>query len=216
MTTPVLVPWRSDHGPRERLWTFVENRLWGDPAKYAVFEGDGEGDFSRAKGINAAAEAAGDWDVAIIADADTIVPDERLDRAVEWVRRTGRVMLPFDRLRMLNVGQSETLMRTGQIPAETLPTRERPMDLAVSSLIVTPREVWDAVGGFDEAFVGYGWEDRAFMYAVNLHRPFKRMSGSAWHLWHPPSQDPESAEMSDRFNRIYTTAASLDELKKRI
>ena len=34
-----------------------------------------------------------------------------------------------------------------------------------STMVVVPRKLWNAVGGFDEGFVGWGWEDCAFSAA---------------------------------------------------
>jgi hypothetical protein len=55
---------------------------------------------------------------------------------------------------------------------------------AVSGVIVVPRRVWDAVDGFDEGFVGWGWEDIAFARACELAGGIERVDGPAWHLNH--------------------------------
>ena len=61
---------------------------WDARPDYRVVEGEHtEGPFNRSAAINAAAKLAGNWDVAVIADADTWVPYAQLDEAVRLARR---------------------------------------------------------------------------------------------------------------------------------
>jgi predicted glycosyltransferase involved in capsule biosynthesis len=52
------------------------------------------------------------------------------------------------------------------------------------------------VGGFDERFRGWGWEDRAFFIACDTLCGHDRISGPVRHLWHPrsPEKNPDSSE----------------------
>jgi predicted glycosyltransferase involved in capsule biosynthesis len=55
-----------------------------------------------------------------------------------------------------------------------------------SGVLAVPRALWDAVGGFDERFVGWGFEDLAFWSACTaLAGGFERIPGRMIHLWHP-------------------------------
>ena len=57
---------------------------------------------------------------------------------------------------------------------------------ACSSAVVVTRKTWDAVGGFDERFVGWGWEDVAFRCAVETvtGRELTKIASTCWHLFH--------------------------------
>jgi hypothetical protein len=49
-----------------------------------------------------------------------------------------------------------------------------------------PREAFEAVGGWDERFRGWGGEDHSAMRAVDtLYGPHKTLPGQVLHLWHP-------------------------------
>jgi hypothetical protein len=57
----------------------------------------------------------------------------------------------------------------------------------VSSAVAVPRPLWDKVGGFDERFVGWGFEDNAFAAACQTMgggHTLERMAGELWHLHH--------------------------------
>ena len=47
------------------------------------------------------------------------------------------------------------------------------------------RELWDEIGGFDERFQGWGFEDLCFMHAAGQVGSVNRVPGIVYHLWHP-------------------------------
>jgi hypothetical protein len=60
----------------------------------------------------------------------------------------------------------------------------------VSSVVVMPRRLWDEMGGFDEAFSGWGYEDSAAAAAAQtLGDGIIRMPGDVWHFWHPTARE---------------------------
>lgn len=190
MTTIVLVPYRSDGGHRDTLWTFLSEKYW-KPLGYKVVIGqdDGSESFNRSRAINRAADR--DWKYAIIADADTWVPAGQLRRAVMNAKITGHLSTAFDSVVELTQPTTAALL-DGKIDMNDsfgcLRVRRRDMETQ-SSMLVVPRLLWDRVGGFDERFQGWGGEDSAFWKACTLHggRPH-RVSGNAYHLWHVPAE----------------------------
>lgn len=216
MTVPVLVPWRTDEGILERVWMGVQNAQWRDP-RFIIFEGDSDPNklLSRPAAINAAAQAAGDWDVAIIADPDILVSPAKLATALDWVTRSKRAMVPFtERVRLSQEATRETLLSGGiQEPVETISWT--PAALGPVGLVVVHREVWDAVGGYDTSLAG-GYEDRAFLQAAMLMGSYKRLPGTAWQMWHLRPEPVVTREMAARFNNPYMTALTFRELKKEL
>lgn len=86
MKVVTLVPWRGGDELREQSWDIVRPYL--ERFGWRIYLGDPEGPWSRGAAINAAARDAGNWDVAVIADVDTI-PPEGLDAAVVTALRSG-------------------------------------------------------------------------------------------------------------------------------
>jgi hypothetical protein len=66
---------------------------------------------------------------------------------------------------------------------------DRTNPISWSCCFVVPRAVWDNLGGFDERFKGWGWEDMAFQSVVCGLYGHERLDGDVWHLWHPRAEE---------------------------
>lgn len=210
MRTVVLVPRRNDNGPRDRLWTFVKARLSG----WEVHEGHHpieEGPFNRSAAINRAAAAAGYWDVAIILDSDTVPVETQMVEAVRLAYNTNRITFAFtDYMALSKQGTRQIL---DGYDGSWEPFIHERMEGTCSSCVVVSRKLWDLIGGFDEEFRGWGWEDVAFSVACQaVTGGLNRVPGPVWHLWHPPSVDagnllsPIWKANRDRFAALYEPA----------
>ena len=189
MRTVILVPYRPDGGRRDQLWTFTRTWLEARHPDYPIYVGASpEGLFNRSAAINGAAAEAGDWDVAIVCDSDTVVPAAQLEEAVATAHRTGLLTSALSKVVELS-RESTDLLLTGADADVTHLKKDRTRtkdDMTQSSVLAVPRSLWDAVGGFDEEFCGWGCEDNAFWLAATVFgggNPI-RVQGSAFHLWH--------------------------------
>ena len=140
--------------------------------------------FNRSAAINTAARLAGAWDVAVIIDSDVICDIEPVFEAIEIAKRTNQMVLPYEVRKDLNRDGTDRIMRGYEGNWDRF-VRVRYTD-GVSSVVVLNRTLWDAVGGFDEAFQGWGWEDNAFRAACVTFGDgdFIRLEGTVWHLYH--------------------------------
>jgi hypothetical protein len=201
--TPILVPRRPDNGRRDAIWQNLRDRVW---SKSNVVEGEHlDGPFNRAAALNRAADAAGDWDVAIIADSDSLVTPETLLHAV-GLALNGHAVIAHSQWVNVETDETESFLDTGKL--EIREDRAVWM-MTVSSMLAIPRSVWDAVNGFDEHFAGWGEEDRAFMRAVEtLTGPAERLEGAVYHLAHDrPTEDTnrgDSPEFMANWQRSQT------------
>lgn len=191
----MLVPRRPEPW-RDRLWDFVRERVEAE-VDWPIFEGLSiDGPFNRSRALNEAARDAGEWDVAVILDADTVPAFDRLRRAVELAPE-GKLICPQDVFRSLSRhGTSDVL--SGACALENAPKRwgyPRPK----SSCIVLGRELWERIGGFDERFEGWGFEDASFYHACEAVAGVERFEGPVWHLWHPRS--PEKDQGSEAYQQ---------------
>ncbi|TXH43259.1 MAG: hypothetical protein E6Q97_34315, partial [Desulfurellales bacterium] len=163
MDVAVLVPRRSDKGPRDVLWNYT--RPYWEDLGFEIFEGDhtDNGPFNRSAALNTASDLAGDWEYAILLDSDVLVNLDTVRRAIEYSSRTGRIVHPFRVWKGLDQHHTNLVMQGFK------GSWEGGVKLSywtnISACVVVPRSVWDTVGGFDERFVGWGWEDSAFMWA---------------------------------------------------
>lgn len=192
MGVVILVPWRGGDELREQSWDVVRPYL--EAFGWPVITGDGEGPWSRAAAVNAAAEDAGDWDVAVIADADTI-PPEGLPKAVRRAQQSGGGIRPHDHLYRLTPSGSIAVANKG---VGALEPRHIQREHPGGGLLVVARDAWERLEGFPEDYVGWGHEDSAFGTMLVVKASWDRMPGTAWHLWHP---EPDKRSVDYRRNR---------------
>jgi hypothetical protein len=183
----ILVPRRADNGHRDGLWKYCKD-FWGNLG-LEIVEGDHlEGPFNRSAAVNAAAKNAGEWDTALVIDSDILVDPHNVHHAISLAETTGRQVFPFRDYHALNNKGAELVMAGNKgnwkpyIRASYRDNR--------SACFVIPRTTWDQVGGFDERFIGWGFEDVAFAFACNQAAGnYLRLAGDLWHLWHPISAE---------------------------
>jgi hypothetical protein len=191
--TVVLVPRRAGNPVRDANWEWCR-KIW-EQQGWPIFEGhhDEPGLFNASKARNAAAAAAGDWDVAIFADADTVPWDWRaVKAAVPLAAKTGRFVRPFSSYHMLDEEASRSFMTTGVLPRHGM---HRLGESAYGGIHVVPRRLWEASGGYDERFLGWGSEDAAFEFTCRALGGFTRLPGNVYHLWHPMQpRDPSTPQ----------------------
>jgi hypothetical protein len=196
MSTVILVPRRDDGGERDALWAFARKHWEG--MGVPIFCGDHlDGPFNRGAGINTAAKLAGDWDTAIIIDSDVLIELAKVSLAVECAQRFQRVVHPFREYHALTPGGTKAIMNgfSGNWKGHVKYT----WWINMSCCVVVPRSVWNEVGGFDERFVGWGWEDVAFIQSTDcLTGNHLRFYGDLWHLYHHRS--PENNHASPLYN----------------
>ena len=181
----VLVPWRPSTQAREAALRLVESHLAVVFPDAAVRRCDDPApQFNRGRALNAGM-AATSAPVVVWADADLLVAADSLTTAVELAVDGAPLVVPFASLR----GLSENATR--QVVAGADPWGPWTLDLdwtsrSTGGCNVLPRSTWEATGGFDGRFSGWGFEDAAFAAAVEtLAGPISWLPGPAVHLWHP-------------------------------
>lgn len=151
MRAAVCVPWRGGDASREDAWS----RVKGNGFAYPVFTGDSDPSkpFNRAAARNAAAAAAGDVDVYVFNDADHALSRSGVRVAAMLAHEDGYGVHPYTQVVV------EDLTDGRQWPSHFDRTR-------TSGNIAVARTLFEAVGGWDERFEGWGYEDIAFARLV--------------------------------------------------
>jgi len=202
MKAVILVPRREDHGYRDSVWAWI--RAWWERElpELPIFEGHHtEGLFNRSAACNRAAALAGAWDVGLLIDADVICDAAQVREAIEVAHDEGnRLVLPFTRRHNLSERGSRRVMAGDQGSWRKYVAKTYTQ--MCSSVVAIPRQLWDTVGGFDERFEGWGFEDTAFAcacetFGTTLHK----IEGESWHLYHPTAPEGRRDSPSYQANR---------------
>lgn len=208
---------------RDALWAYTRPK-WAKLAPVYVGEiADPDIDaetYNRAEAINAAAERATEehpeWDTIVVIDRDVVVPRGQLADAIILATNNRRAALPFRQYHPLTRKATDTVLGGGEPPKNAVETPPGLLATHVSSCIVVPRFLWDEIGGFDIRFVGWGGEDRAFHAACKvLGGGVERVDGKVFHLWHPPTGSPRSAnyQANKRLEAMYLGAKNPAEMQ---
>jgi len=189
MTRPIsiLVPYRAGDVRRELLWRLIRARYetFMPQAEIVACDDDGGTPFSRAIALNRAAERAS-GEVFCLTDSDTWLDPANLDvdTSERWWRPWNvKVKLgPSATERILDLGARWD----GTITEQDSRTAETRNTFWAAAPVVVPRAMFEAVGGFDPGFRGWGAEDEAFGLALRaLFGQPRRREGTAIHLYHP-------------------------------
>lgn len=196
MSVVVLVPRRTDP-ERDAIWAWVR-AWWKHWVGLPIFEGWDEGTepFNRSAALNRAGKVAGDWEVAVIIDGDVIVPPAQVHGAVAKAKATGGPVQGYhERAHFTPLGNRAVMARRAEDTDIRVPPRDWRRLLrgrlrnSCSGCYVLTRGLWETVGGWDEGFVGWGYEDVAFRIATETMAGIElaKIHGPLYHFWHTVS-----------------------------
>lgn len=195
----IVIPWREQP---TRLPAFQAlNKWYADNLPEAqIFFADRPGPVwnmsgSRNDGV-AAAEAAG-CEVIVLSDADTFPQLEPLLEAVEGAKKDNKIHLPYTNYRMLK--EKGTRDFFNGVPL--IDCYARTYSDACSGINVFTPEAWRSIGGGDEKFKGWGYEDTAMQYVHKLvHKtPYISHKGLAFSLSHAKQSREDQNYFNNKF-----------------
>lgn len=189
MRTAIVIPARPADPWRAAALTYVE--AWYArhlPDAELLVGGDVEGEWSKGAAVRSLVDRT-EARVLVIADADSFVTDVAdLNAALDMVRHGARhAVTPHRRVYRLSERETARLEADPTL-APRLGHTVRPVYNGPigGGITVVDRWAFDAVGGIDPRFLGWGGEDVAFGWALEtLCAPVEQMDAVLVHLWHP-------------------------------
>lgn len=185
----ILIPYQPDHGPRDKNLDWIKRFYKSFMPKAEVCIGTTNDTlFNRSQAINLAAKQA-TKPIFVIADGDIFYDPAIIVNAVKLLKKANWVV-PFQTVYKISQFNSKRLLDAdSRLPAKEELTDSKVIHLSrhhVGMLNVISREKFYAVNGFDERFLGWGGEDKAFACAVDtICGPYTRLEQEIYHLWHP-------------------------------
>ncbi len=184
-----LVPFTSSDSSRTKIWSWVKN-WWEQNTDVKIIVGEDHGTFfNKSLATNRASDLAGDWEVALILDSDTIVPPEQVEEGIRLARETKALVFPFTERWELSPEGTELLMNNESSDWQKDAGKYRWQ--SSGGCVIVHRELWDLVRGYDPGFVGWGYEDGGFLISCTLlsGKDPIRVPGKHWHLEHTPAEE---------------------------
>jgi hypothetical protein len=172
MTISILIPWRTDNGQRQRVWDFLRPLWTKTDFEICIGEDDAAGPFNCSRALNrAAAQATGN--VFVPMGADHYPNTTAVDSAARLAQRNAAWQPVFGGVYRLSQRGTDELLTVGQ-PSYSMVEH---IDTVCKGINAVTRGSWETVGGMDERYAGWGWEDD------DLVRRLQRRYGSVT----PPS-----------------------------
>lgn len=194
LTVSILVPFRSEENDdtRDRLWEWVEKRWrWMAPDAEIVVGMDSGVPFSKTTAVNDAfLKSTGD--ILIVADADSWMEPDRLQKTISAVEQRQRLIVPWNKIYRIDKYGTEQLLKmdptTENLGLDQLSVeRGSPEPITAGTIFAITRRGFETVQAMDPRFRGWGYEDIAFRRAcdVLIGRTTYLHLGAAYSLWHP-------------------------------
>jgi hypothetical protein len=186
----LIIPFRDDDGSRTAVKDWIVAR-WAHflPEAEIIVQGDDGGTpFSKTLAVNRAFARSGGEVIGML-DADVWVDAEHTREAVELIARgQARWVKPANKVFRLTKAATERLL--ARPPATAFPQHGRDDVESVRKIWglfhLFPREAFEAIGGYDPRFRGWGGEDTAAIAAMDtLWGEHTMLVHPLYHLHHP-------------------------------
>lgn len=212
----VIVPWNNPGSIyRRRAWEWLraryENLLAYDFDVDLVYGSSDAEPFSRGGSRNFLVGRSKE-DILLIADADTVFNKDQIKVGVDLLGQGAPWVIPYGLGRYYNLTRSASADVVVKDPKRTIP---EPVDSTEwdhkldswAGLLLMTKSAFNQVGGYDERFIGWGYEDNAFRAAMDsVVGQHQRTPHYALHLWHPAIEAENFGQPFIHHNRaLYQT-----------
>ena len=197
----VIIPFAGDDPLRRRNLEIVRDFYADNFPDWKILVG-GFGSslpFNRAESINAAIKWAGptlkDAQPIVLNDADTLCTPEQVEAAVELA--TAEPVFVFAYTLYLRLGQKVTGECGNWRAVLEAPAEWGMINAGSQGCSAVRRSVYLELGGLDERFDGWGYEDLEFNKRADEAGVSRRLPGELRHMWHGPRREDDSPYDAD-------------------
>jgi glycosyltransferase involved in cell wall biosynthesis len=150
------------------------------------------GPYNRGWAFNIGAKLVrGAADYLLFLDADVLLQCNCLRRLLELLRGGYAAVRPFNEVTYLDRESTERLAGNWPLRTEATDVNGRSFVNPMGLSIAVEAGLYDRMGGYDERFRGWGWEDREFWERLEHNTEIARMADRILHLHHEHSQVKE-------------------------
>lgn len=213
----IVIPWREQPS---RVYAF--NAIINHYKKHFVDVPIYYGDFpserwniSGSRNIACENAFADGCDVVAVMDADFFMEPATIREGVRKAVKLGRMVIPFQNLYFLDQAFSRKLVE-GELGLNNLGMYLPVYRSQVAGSNIITKEVFETLNGWDERFLGWGYEDVAFKMAhETLIGPISKINNYAASLFHE-DRDKELVEKNKEHAELYASYVNNPSLMKKL
>jgi hypothetical protein len=201
----IVVPWRPAEGREQSFdtaWRY-NNKEFAD---FKVYFSDSVGErfnVSEARNRGCLQAIKDGYKTLVVMDADTIFIKEGVLKAINEVSTKHIVSYIYTHHLVVEERDSYLLSIGASSPDEL--AESNTFEGHVGSGWAMSSEMFLEMGGWDENFQGWGWEDNAFQKAYELlfSSEMSRAPGTCYSLWHPKRDSNNTEDNRLRYEKLY-------------
>ncbi len=214
VTLSIVIPFRAVEPRREQIFNWILDRFqtmeFNDLGfEVIVSDSDSHKDFNRSQARNkGAAQAKGD--LILFADADTYMIADQIYRNIRAMRNDETMWVVCQQTYYIATNETTDYILSRE-PNTREDFREMPMldtlrnSISVAGGYMVNKEQFESVGGYDERFNGWGYEDTAFLMSMETLWDYSVRPKDSYviHLEHPAMRfdSPNIKENENLFNQ---------------
>lgn len=194
MTPLVVIPYAGADALRQRNLELVLSFYADNFPEWPVVLAHGGAPFNRARAINAIMRERG-HELIVLNDADTLCTPEQVGAAFE-LASAERVFV-FAYTLYLRLGERVSAECSSWRDVLDAPAEWGMVNAGSQGCSAIRRDLFLELGGLDERFDGWGYEDLEFNARADRAGVSRRLAGELRHLWHGPRRPNDSPLSSD-------------------
>jgi hypothetical protein len=207
MKLGVVIPWRAQPSRIDAFNAVVArySQMFPDAKIYLADKEGGRWNISGSRNLGCEMAIADGCDVMLVSDADVYLEPYAINESLKQVAERELVSIPYTEAIFISKDDSLSIIRGEISDISKLKygnsTHRHQMG---GAYVITP-EVFNKLNGWDERFVGWGFEDSAFNLAHEglLGSEMHRAEGFIGFLYHK-DRDKELVELNEKLFEDYT------------